>query len=49
METKKYENRSCPHGEVNSITKEYWCNPHREFCKEITDCRLKLFQKHLKI
>lgn len=49
MSNTKYENRSCPNGEVNSITKEYWCNSYQEFCKEVPDCALKLFQKKLGI
>ncbi len=27
------ENRQCKNGEINAITKEVFCNLHKEFCK----------------
>ena len=35
------ENTRCEFGEVNPITKEFWCNKHQEFCKFINPCYKK--------
>ena len=43
-----YEIRDCDKGEVNAITKEFWCNAYQEFCTEITDCALKILNKQNK-
>lgn len=49
MKNKKYEIRNCSNGEVNPITKEYWCNAYQEFCTEITNCSVKIFKEKFKI
>ena len=35
------EKRDCPHGEINAITKEIWCEAEGEFCKFMKTCYLK--------
>lgn len=42
----KYEIRTCKNGEVNKITKEYFCISYQEFCKEVCDCSLKIMHKY---
>lgn len=44
----KYEIRDCDKGEVNYITKEYFCNAYQEFCKHIDYCAIKTLQKRLR-
>ena len=41
MEDKK-EVKNCKHGEINSITKEIFCNKYLEFCKFINKCNEKI-------
>jgi hypothetical protein len=36
-----YEVKECKKGEVNAITREYFCNQHNEFCKFINYCNEK--------
>lgn len=42
---KKYEIRNCEKGEVNKVTKDYWCNAYQEFCSEIDYCAIKTIYK----
>jgi len=35
------EVHNCDQGEVNTITREVWCNKFREFCHSVEGCGVK--------